>query len=74
MKEIRPNGVVYVKEGVEHFIEADTVVTSCGVRPRKKEANAFVEMMPDVTVVGDARKSGKIFDANMDAFDVAVEL
>ena len=74
VKEICPNGVVYVKEGVEHFIEADTVVTSCGVRPRKKEANAFVEMMPDVTVVGDARKSGKIFDANMDAFDVAVEL
>lgn len=31
-------------------------------------------MMPDVVVVGDAHKTGNIFAANTDAFNVAVEL
>jgi NADPH-dependent 2,4-dienoyl-CoA reductase/sulfur reductase-like enzyme len=74
VKEIKEDGVVYEKDGVEKFIAADTVVTSCGLRPNREAVAAWKELMPEVTVIGDARQSGKIYTANHDAFDVAVEI
>ena len=72
--EITDSGVVYEKDGSLLETPADTVVLACGLEPNKNAIAAFKEMMPDVVVVGDARRVGNIFAANMDAFDVAVEL
>lgn len=72
--EIGEDYVIYEQNGEPCRIECDTVVISCGVKPNKDIIRAFQEMMPDVTVVGDAKKPGNIFSANMSAFDVAVEL
>ena len=74
VKEIREGSVVYTRGGEDFEILADTVVMACGLRPNKELVGQFVEMMPRVTVVGDARQTGNIFSANMSAFDVAVEL
>lgn len=74
VKEIREGSVVYTRGGEDFEIPADTVVMACGLRPNKEIVQQFVEMMPQVTVVGDARKTGNIFSANMSAFDAAVEL
>ena len=72
--EVRADGVVYEKAGERCFIAADTVVNAVGLKPNRTLVDEWRRLMPDVDVVGDARKSGKIFDANMDAFDVAVEV
>ena len=74
VKRIESDSVVIEREGEELETSADTVVLACGLRPNKEKILPFVEMMPQVTVVGDARKTGNIFSANMDAFNVAVEL
>ena len=74
VKEIREGSVVYTRGGEDFEIPADTVVMACGLRPNKELVGQFVEMMPQVTVVGDARQTGNIFSANMSAFDAAVEL
>lgn len=74
VKEIRADGVVYEKDGEELFAEADTVITSCGLRVDSALVDSFREVVPDVSVVGDARKPRNLFWANMDAFDAAVEI
>lgn len=72
--EVRGSLVMYERDGEGGQVAADTVVLACGLHPRAAMANQFREMMPQVTVVGDARRIGNIFAANMDAFNVAVEL
>lgn len=74
VSEIRATSVVCERGGQVLELAADTVVLACGLRPNREAIGAFVDMMPYVTVVGDARKVGNIFSANMDAFNVAVEL
>lgn len=72
--KITDSGVVYERNESLCEVRADTVVLACGLEPNKNAITAFREMMPDVVVVGDAHKTGNIFAANMDAFNVAVEL
>lgn len=72
--KITDSSVVYERDGSLCEVRADTVVLACGLEPNKNAITAFREMMPDVVVVGDAHKTGNIFAANTDAFNVAVEL
>ena len=74
VEAIEKDVVVVDRAGAKVLLEADTVILACGLRPNKEKIRAFVDMMPQVTVVGDARQTGNIFSANMDAFNVAVEL
>lgn len=74
VKSVGDGLVVYERDDEAYQIECDTVVIACGVCPDREEVERFREMMPDVTVVGDARKPGNIFTANMTAFDAAVEI
>lgn len=74
VEAIEKDAVVVDRAGAKVLLEADTVILACGLRPNKEKIRAFVDMMPQVTVVGDARQTGNIFSANMDAFNVAVEL
>jgi 2,4-dienoyl-CoA reductase-like NADH-dependent reductase (Old Yellow Enzyme family)/NADPH-dependent 2,4-dienoyl-CoA reductase/sulfur reductase-like enzyme len=55
-------------------VEADTYVSSFGIAPNREFNLAIKDTIPDVFVVGDAREPHNIFWANMDAFNIAVEL
>ena len=55
-------------------VEADTYVSSFGIAPNPAFNLAVKDTIPDVYVVGDAREPHNIFWANMDAFNIAVEL
>lgn len=74
VKEVRDSEVVVEKARESFEIVVDTVVLACGLRPNAEVIRKFVDMMPQVTVVGDARETGNIFSANMQAFDAAVEI
>lgn len=60
-KEILDASLVYAKGGEDYEIPADTVVLACGLRPNKELIERYKDMMPQVTVVGDARQTGNIF-------------
>jgi len=69
------DGVEYLDGvGDRHCIGGDTYVSAFGIRPNREFNLLIRDVMPEVYVVGDAREAGKIFWANMDAFNVAVEL
>ncbi|MDR3136459.1 MAG: FAD-dependent oxidoreductase [Coriobacteriales bacterium] len=53
---------------------ADTYVASFGIVANKQFNAAMRATIPDVYTVGDAREPRNIFWANMDAFNLAVEL
>jgi pyruvate/2-oxoglutarate dehydrogenase complex dihydrolipoamide dehydrogenase (E3) component len=72
---ISDEAVSYRKgDGTLGSVAADTYVSSFGIAPNRDFNLAIKETMPDVQVVGDAREPHNIFWANMDAFNVAVEL
>lgn len=72
---ISPDAVEYRKnDGTLGTVEADTYVSSFGIAPHRDFNLALKDTIPDVKVVGDAREPNNIFWANMDAFNVAVEL
>ena len=60
--------------GEKGTIAADTYVLSCGITPDKALVAAFREIQPEVYVIGDARAAGKIYSANHEGFNLAVEL
>jgi hypothetical protein len=64
-------GVEGVVEGV---VEADSFVASFGIARDREFNQAIRETIPEVYVVGDAREPNNIFWANMDGFNVAVEI
>jgi 2,4-dienoyl-CoA reductase-like NADH-dependent reductase (Old Yellow Enzyme family)/thioredoxin reductase len=55
-------------------VEADTYVASFGIVQNREFNLAIRDTIPDVYVVGDARNPHNIFWANMDAFNIAVEV
>ena len=60
--EIKPNGVkAQKKDGTEVFIEADTVVSSFGMKPNNATAKAIDEKYHLKTrIVGDSMRVGKV--------------
>jgi 2,4-dienoyl-CoA reductase-like NADH-dependent reductase (Old Yellow Enzyme family)/thioredoxin reductase len=60
--------------GSQGKVEADTYVSSFGIVPNRNFNREINDTIPDVYLVGDAREPRNIFWANMDAFNVAVEL
>jgi 2,4-dienoyl-CoA reductase-like NADH-dependent reductase (Old Yellow Enzyme family)/thioredoxin reductase len=61
-------------DGTLGTVEANTYVASFGIVSNRAFNLAIKDTIPDVFVVGDAREPHNIFWANMDAFNVAVEL
>lgn len=69
------DGVEYRKsDGTTGTLEADTYVASFGIAPNRAFNLALKDTIAEVKVVGDAREPHNIFWANMDAFNVAVEI
>jgi len=52
----------------------DTFITSFGIKKNTEFNHAIKDIIPEVYVVGDARDPQNIYWANMDGFNVAVEL
>ena len=69
---IEPNAVVYTdKEGVEHSLEADTVVMCAGRVPREAEALSFYGSAPEFYMIGDCKKPASVQQLNRHAWSVA---
>lgn len=63
-----------LSDGTAGEVQADSYVASFGIVPQRDFNLAIRDTIPEVKVVGDAREPHNIFWANMDAFNVAVEL
>ncbi|MBN1627756.1 MAG: FAD-dependent oxidoreductase [Deltaproteobacteria bacterium] len=67
--EICANGIMLKdKQGVERFLEADTVVYAVGMRPVKDVAERLSGLAPFVISIGDCAHAGNIMDAVYDGF------
>lgn len=70
--EITDDGVWYQDQaGEKHFVPADDVVLSGGVKPRQAEAMALAGTAPEFYVIGDAKKSGDIKSCTRSAYSIA---
>jgi 2,4-dienoyl-CoA reductase-like NADH-dependent reductase (Old Yellow Enzyme family)/NADPH-dependent 2,4-dienoyl-CoA reductase/sulfur reductase-like enzyme len=69
LERVTPEGVelTRLEDGEKVFVEADAVVLAMGVRPRKDLVDEFKTAFPNVRVVGDAAKGGRILEATQDA-------
>ena len=65
---------VTLPDGGTTDLPADTVVIGFGLRPNTAMVESLLDVVAESYVVGDCRNVGKIFSANHDAFNVAVEL
>lgn len=66
--------VIYLEEGQEKSVRADSVIVSEGWQSNMEAAVLKDEMGDRITVIGDARRPGRITDAVKDAFTAAMNL
>lgn len=66
--------VTYLEEGKEKSVRADTVIVSEGWQSNTEFACLKDETGDRLTVIGDARRPGRITDAVKDAFTAAMNL
>ena len=73
--KITPNGVDIIdQDNIDHLLEADTVITAFGLIPNETIIQELAGMIAESYVIGDSNQVGNIAGANMDAFNVAVEI
>lgn len=63
--------LVQTAEGYEKLIEADTVIISTGLMPRKEEAFSFYGLTNKTYMIGDCERSAKVGEATERAYFVA---
>jgi pyruvate/2-oxoglutarate dehydrogenase complex dihydrolipoamide dehydrogenase (E3) component len=66
--------IVTLPDGTATELAADTVVTAIGLRPDSSAIERLLDVVPESYLVGDCNSVGRIFNANQDAFNVAVEV
>jgi 2,4-dienoyl-CoA reductase-like NADH-dependent reductase (Old Yellow Enzyme family)/thioredoxin reductase len=66
--------IVTLPDGSATELPADTVVVAFGLRPDVAAVEPLLDVIPESYLVGDCHKVGKIYSANHDAFNVAVEV
>ena len=75
VRAITTTGVVVgLPDGATMELPADSVVIAFGLRPEPAVVEPLLDVVPESYLVGDCRKVGKIFTANHDGFNVAVEI
>ena len=73
--EISDKGVlVQMPGGSEKLLEADTVITSFGLRPNTKLIEELSDVVPVTYVIGDAEKVGLIGGATNSAYRVCLDI
>ena len=72
---ITETGITYVDaEGVEHAVEADTVVLAAGMKPRNDEAEAFRMIGEEFFAIGDCVTPKNVRTATRTGYDAAIQL
>jgi 2,4-dienoyl-CoA reductase-like NADH-dependent reductase (Old Yellow Enzyme family)/thioredoxin reductase len=61
-------------DGITDFIPADSVVSAFGTASDVSGREAFSGLVPETYIVGDCRNVGNIKRANMDAYNLAVQV
>jgi 2,4-dienoyl-CoA reductase-like NADH-dependent reductase (Old Yellow Enzyme family)/thioredoxin reductase len=75
VKSVTPGAVMLaLPDGNGKQVPADTVVIAFGLQPDASVIQPLLEVIPESYLVGDCREVGKIYTANHDAFNVAVEV
>jgi 2,4-dienoyl-CoA reductase-like NADH-dependent reductase (Old Yellow Enzyme family)/thioredoxin reductase len=75
VKAIASSGVVVtLPDGATAELPAETVVVAFGLRPNTAAIDPLLDVVAESYAVGDCRSVGKIFTANHDAYNVAVEV
>jgi NADPH-dependent 2,4-dienoyl-CoA reductase/sulfur reductase-like enzyme len=69
--EINEDGALYEKEGSRFLEKADTVIIALGTIPSTSLFESLKGGIPEVYLVGDAAKQGKIMDAIHGAAEIA---
>jgi 2,4-dienoyl-CoA reductase-like NADH-dependent reductase (Old Yellow Enzyme family)/thioredoxin reductase len=69
--EINGDGAVYEKEGGRFLEKADTVIIALGTVPSTSLFESLRGRIPEIYVVGDSAKRGKIMDAVHGAAEIA---
>ena len=73
--QVSEKGVTYVDaDGVEHFLEADTVIIAKGMKPRIDEAMNLHGHGAQIIVIGDNHKPASIMELAREAWFAASQL
>lgn len=67
--EITPEGVKYVDDTGEHFVEAGTVLYAVGMKAKEEDALSLYEKGMRIHLMGDCKKPGNVQTCNKDAYD-----
>lgn len=73
-QEITNQGVKYLQDGIEKFIDAGTVIMSTGMRANPAQNESFYGSVVDTFVIGDAIKPRNVMDATREAYFIAANL
>ena len=71
---IEPNGVRYLLNGEECFVECDTVLLAMGMKPKNAEAESFRSSCDEFRPIGDCVKVGNVKWATRYGYDAAMTL
>lgn len=73
LADVKENGVIVndLKTGVTSEIECDKVVLSMGVRPDDSLYNEIKDEFKNIYKIGDCVKTGRIFNATQDGYNIA---
>jgi 2,4-dienoyl-CoA reductase-like NADH-dependent reductase (Old Yellow Enzyme family)/thioredoxin reductase len=75
VNRVTTRGVVLtLSDGTTKELPADTVVLALGLRPDMSRIEPLMNAVPESYAVGDCNNGHRIYDANHEAFDVAVEM
>ena len=67
-------GVVYEKDGQEHFIKADTVIVAVGYSPNNELQKQVEGKFPEIYFIGDCVKVRTALEAIHEGFQVALKI
>lgn len=72
---VRENrGVVYEKDGQEHFIKADTIIVAVGYSPNNELQKQVEGKFPEIYFIGDCVKVRTALEAIHEGFQVALKI
>lgn len=73
-KEIKENGVLVEKDGVEQFIEADHVILAVGMIPQNEFAQSFYDATQNTYLIGDCSRVANVKEAILSATLIAMNI
>lgn len=74
VKEIKPEGIVCEKEGIDFLLYTDSLVVSVGMKPRDQLGELVRGKVKEVYSVGDCSRIGNALTAIHTAYDMAEEI